>query len=288
MHCGRERRSSFNALLAVLANMGNYQSTIVNRLRMSVSPQVQPHGVPCSALLPQVSIVFTICLYLPTVEAQMAEQETARSRKSLVNLRVGTDDRGLVTRAAAALGKNHSEFMLDATRQAAHGALLDRTLFRLDADRVRNSIQEDDHDESLSMVRRRGVGGGAHGTRRAARDTAAAAMDAADGSAIGTVTFEQTPHGVLMYVEAAGLPPSAHGIHLHAAGACTPDFKAATGHINPNGVPYGLRHPDGPTTATCPICTPEPTDPTGRNSSPSWCRLPAAICHRCWTRTARR
>ena len=65
----------------------------------------------------------------------MAEQETVRSRKSLVNLRVGADDRGLVTRAAAALGKNRSEFMLDAVRQAAHDALLDRTLFRLDADR---------------------------------------------------------------------------------------------------------------------------------------------------------
>ena len=42
MHCGRERRSSFNAfnaLLAVLGNMGNYQSTTVNRLRMSVSAQ---------------------------------------------------------------------------------------------------------------------------------------------------------------------------------------------------------------------------------------------------------
>jgi Cu-Zn family superoxide dismutase len=77
-------------------------------------------------------------------------------------------------------------------------------------------------------------------------DTAAAAMVAADGSAIGQVTFEQTPLGVLMYVEVAGLPPGAHGIHLHAVGACTPDFKAATGHINPDGVPHGLRHPDGP------------------------------------------
>ena len=49
-----------------------------------------------------------------------------------------------------------------------------------------------------------------------------------------------------MYVEVAGLPPGPHGIHLHAAGACTPDFTHATGHINPEGVPHGLRHPDGP------------------------------------------
>ena len=33
------------------------------------------------------------------------------------------------------MGKNRSEFMLDAARQAAQDALLDRTLFRLDSDR---------------------------------------------------------------------------------------------------------------------------------------------------------
>ena len=77
-------------------------------------------------------------------------------------------------------------------------------------------------------------------------DMAAAQMINADGAVIGKATFEQTPHGVLMYVEVAGLPPGAHGIHLHAAGSCTPDFKAATGHINPDGVPHGLRNPEGP------------------------------------------
>ena len=77
-------------------------------------------------------------------------------------------------------------------------------------------------------------------------DMAAAEMIDTGGAVIGKATFEQTPHGVLMNVEVAGLPPGAHGIHLHAVGACTPDFKAATGHINPDGVPHGLRHPDGP------------------------------------------
>lgn len=77
-------------------------------------------------------------------------------------------------------------------------------------------------------------------------EMAAAEMIDTSGAVIGKATFEQTPHGVLMNVEVAGLPPGAHGIHLHAVGACTPDFKAATGHINPDGVPHGLRHPDGP------------------------------------------
>ena len=67
----------------------------------------------------------------------MAQRQTTAEgpRKSLVNLRVSARDRDLIDRAAAALGKNRSEFMLDATRQAAEDALLDRVLFRLGSDR---------------------------------------------------------------------------------------------------------------------------------------------------------
>ena len=59
-----------------------------------------------------------------------------------------------------------------------------------------------------------------------AADMAAAEIVGADGAVIGKATFEQTPGGVLVSVEATGLPPGGHGIHLHAVGACTPDFKA--------------------------------------------------------------
>ena len=77
-------------------------------------------------------------------------------------------------------------------------------------------------------------------------DAAAADLMNAAGAAIGTVEFEQTPTGVLIEVAAADLPPGPHGIHLHSVGACAPDFTAAGGHINPDGVAHGLRHPDGP------------------------------------------
>ena len=80
----------------------------------------------------------------------------------------------------------------------------------------------------------------------AAGERAGADLVDTGGARIGTATFEQTPGGVLVYVEVSGLPPGAHGIHLHAAGACTPDFKAATGHINPGKAKHGLRHPEGP------------------------------------------
>ncbi|MXY05689.1 MAG: superoxide dismutase family protein [Gammaproteobacteria bacterium] len=85
-----------------------------------------------------------------------------------------------------------------------------------------------------------------------ATDRAAADLLDVEGSVIGKATFEQTPHGVLMYIEAAGLPPGGHGIHLHTVGTCTPDFSAAKGHINPEGVKHGLRNPEGPDNGNLP------------------------------------
>jgi uncharacterized protein (DUF1778 family) len=64
-----------------------------------------------------------------------ASHKDAAQRRSLINLRVTPKDRDLIDRAAASLGKNRSEFMMDATRMAAEDALLDRTAFRLDAER---------------------------------------------------------------------------------------------------------------------------------------------------------
>ena len=77
-------------------------------------------------------------------------------------------------------------------------------------------------------------------------DMAKAEIISPDGTAIGNATFEQTPTGVLISVDVTGLSPGGHGIHLHSVGSCTPDFKTASGHINPDMVMHGLRNPDGP------------------------------------------
>ncbi len=74
--------------------------------------------------------------------------------------------------------------------------------------------------------------------------TAAAEVTAPDGSPIGTVQLVQGTTGVLVTVDVSGLSPGAHGIHLHAVGACTPDFTAAGGHINPGEGVHGLLNPD--------------------------------------------
>ena len=63
------------------------------------------------------------------------QRKDEAQRRSLINLRVPSKDRDLIDRAAEALGKNRSEFMLDASRQAAEDTLLDRSHFRLDPER---------------------------------------------------------------------------------------------------------------------------------------------------------
>lgn len=78
-----------------------------------------------------------------------------------------------------------------------------------------------------------------------AADMAAARITDTEGAVIGKVTFQQAPAGVLVSVDVTGLPPGGHGIHLHAVGSCSPDFKASGGHINPDGVPHGLLNPEG-------------------------------------------
>jgi uncharacterized protein (DUF1778 family) len=50
----------------------------------------------------------------------------------MINLRADKAKRALIDRAAEAVGKNRSEFMLDAACREATGILLDRTFFHLD------------------------------------------------------------------------------------------------------------------------------------------------------------
>jgi uncharacterized protein (DUF1778 family) len=54
---------------------------------------------------------------------------TARSvKRETLNLRIKPEERGLIDRAAKALGKNRTDFVLEAARRAAEDALLDRAI----------------------------------------------------------------------------------------------------------------------------------------------------------------
>ena len=53
------------------------------------------------------------------------------SRSEAINLRVSPAQKALIDRAAQALGRNRSDFMLEAACREAEGVLLDRRYFAL-------------------------------------------------------------------------------------------------------------------------------------------------------------
>ena len=69
---------------------------------------------------------------------------------------------------------------------------------------------------------------------------ATAAIMGPDGAAMGTVTLEQGPQGVLVSADLSGLSPGGHGFHIHAVGSCSPDFSAAGSHFGPGDESHGF------------------------------------------------
>ena len=55
-----------------------------------------------------------------------------RPSSETINLRASVEQKALIDRAAARLGKTRTEFMLESAREAAEAALLDERLFLLD------------------------------------------------------------------------------------------------------------------------------------------------------------
>jgi len=75
---------------------------------------------------------------------------------------------------------------------------------------------------------------------------ASASLKGADGAEHGTITFTETPAGVLITAELTGLPPGVHGFHLHETGQCEPPFDSAGGHYNPANAEHGFKTTGGP------------------------------------------
>lgn len=73
------------------------------------------------------------------------------------------------------------------------------------------------------------------------------ALIRSDGQEIGIVRMTAAPNGVMMRVQAAGLPPGVHGAHVHAVGRCDrSDFSTAGPHWDLSGRRHGRLNPDGP------------------------------------------
>ncbi|WP_079526884.1 superoxide dismutase family protein [Halobacillus hunanensis] len=67
-----------------------------------------------------------------------------------------------------------------------------------------------------------------------------------EGDRVGTVTLTEQPDGVEVKVQAEGLEPGPHGIHIHEFPKCEgPDFKSAGNHFNPTKKKHGLLNQKG-------------------------------------------
>jgi uncharacterized protein (DUF1778 family) len=74
-----------------------------------------------------------------------AATESSRLREENINLRVSRSQKALIDRAAEALGRSRSDFMLDAACRAAESALLDRCYFQLEGPEFRKFTATLDH-----------------------------------------------------------------------------------------------------------------------------------------------
>jgi Cu-Zn family superoxide dismutase len=69
----------------------------------------------------------------------------------------------------------------------------------------------------------------------------------ADGQSMGSALFREESGRVRLVVQAQGLSPGRHGVHLHAVGQCEPPaFQSAGGHFNPLARKHGLESAEGP------------------------------------------
>ena len=60
------------------------------------------------------------------------KHQSESAERGLINLRMSRADRNVIDRAARAAGKTRTEFMVEASRRAAHDALLDTNLIVVD------------------------------------------------------------------------------------------------------------------------------------------------------------
>jgi len=78
------------------------------------------------------------------------------------------------------------------------------------------------------------------------RPVSTANLISSNGTVIGSVRVFGEPTGVMLRINAKGLPPGTHGVHVHMTGRCdAPAFTTAGGHWNPTTRKHGHQNPEG-------------------------------------------
>ena len=87
---------------------------------------------------------------------------------------------------------------------------------------------------------------GCAGMRSGSENAGVAELKSSSGQSVGTARFTQAGNVVRILVEANGLPPGAHGVHVHSVGKCDPpDFASAGPHFNPTSKQHGALNSQG-------------------------------------------
>lgn len=85
-------------------------------------------------------------------------------------------------------------------------------------------------------------------SRAAIGEFGEATLTNSTGARVGRAILTQGATGLLIRIEAEGLTPGWHGVHIHATGQCAAPFTSAGGHINHGEpkAPHGLLNAGGP------------------------------------------
>ena len=90
------------------------------------------------------------------------------------------------------------------------------------------------------------LAGCATGTRDSGGEDARAELRDAAGRVVAQAEVREVDGGLRIVVDAAGVGPGVHGVHIHAVGRCDPPgFESAGPHWNPTGRQHGRENPQG-------------------------------------------